>query len=480
MSKPYLENWDVVIGLEIHAQLASQTKIFAGDSATYSEQPNQNISTVTLGMPGALPVINEKAIELSVKMGLALGSEIRKKSVFSRKHYFYPDLPKGYQISQFDLPICEGGEVEFFVDGELKKVRIERAHMEEDAGKSTHRGGYSLIDYNRAGVPLLEIVTKPDMTSPKEAAEYARTVRSILRYLEVCDGNLEEGSMRCDCNISLKPKGAKELGIRTELKNINSFRFVEKALEFEISRQAALLEAGEKILQETRLYDSTKNKTFSMRAKEDAMDYRYFPEPDLLPAELTDEYIQKIRETLPELPKAKAERFQKEYGLPEYDSLVMTSDKAMSIYFEEVAKLSENSKAASNWIMGELLKNLKEDKVEFEDIKIEAASLAAMIKMIDSGEISGKIAKQVFLEMWKTGEDSSKIVKSKGLAQISDPKIVEDIIDKVLAASPGQIEQYRSGKSNLYGFFVGQVMKESRGQANPALINKFLKEKLES
>jgi len=480
VSKRYLENWDVVIGLEIHAQLASETKIFAGDSAKYTDEPNKNISTITLGMPGALPVLNDRAVELSVKMGLALGSKIKKNSVFSRKHYFYPDLPKGYQISQFDLPICEGGEVEFFVDDELKKVRIERAHMEEDAGKSTHRGGYSLIDYNRAGVPLLEIVTKPDMTSPKEAAEYARTIRSILRYLEVCDGNLEEGSMRCDCNISLKPKGAEQLGTRTELKNINSFRFVEKALEFEISRQAALLEAGEAIVQETRLYDSAKNKTFSMRAKEDAMDYRYFPEPDLLPAVLTDDYIQKIRETLPELPKAKAERFQSDYGLPEYDSLVMTSDKTMSIYFEDVAKLSKNSKAASNWIMGELLKNLKEDKVEFEDIKIEAASLAGMIQLIDSGKISGKIAKQVFQEMLKTGVYAKKIEESKGLAQISDPKLVEEIVDKVLAASPGQIEQYRSGKSNLYGFFVGQVMKESKGQANPALINKFLKEKLDS
>jgi len=480
MSKRYLEHWDVVIGLEIHAQLASKTKIFASDAAQYTDEPNKNISTVTLGMPGALPVVNDKAIELSVKMGLALGSQIRKKSVFSRKHYFYPDLPKGYQISQFDLPICEGGEIDFYVDGELKTVRIERAHMEEDAGKSTHRGGYSLIDYNRAGVPLLEIVTKPDMTSPKEAAEYARTIRSILRYLEVCDGNLEEGSMRCDCNVSLKPKGSERLGTRTELKNINSFRFVEKALEFEISRQAALLEAGEDIVQETRLYDSAKNKTFSMRAKEDAMDYRYFPEPDLLPVELSDEYIQKIRETLPELPKAKAERFQSEYGLPEYDSLVMTSDKTMSVYFEEVAKLSKNSKAASNWIMGELLKNLKEDKVEFEDVKIQAGSLANMIKMIDSGKISGKIAKQVFQEMWKTGDDAEQIVETKGLAQISDPKAVEEIVNKVLEASPNQIEQYRGGKSNLYGFFVGQVMKESKGQANPALINKFLKEKLDS
>lgn len=478
MPKRYLENWDVVIGLEIHAQLATDTKVFSGDSAKFSDHPNQNISVVTLGMPGALPVVNDKAIELSVKMGLALGSEIKKKSVFSRKHYFYPDLPKGYQISQFDLPICEGGEIEFFVDGELKKVRIERAHMEEDAGKSTHRGGYSLIDYNRAGVPLLEIVTKPDMETPREAAEYARTVRSILRYLEVCDGNLEEGSMRCDCNISLKPKGQKELGTRTELKNINSFRFVEKALEFEIARQASLLEAGEKIIQETRLYDSSKNKTFSMRAKEDAMDYRYFPEPDLLPVELTDAYIQKIKENLPELPKAKAERFQSEYGLPEYDSLVMTSDKTMSMYFEETAKLSGNSKAAANWIMGDLLKNLKEDKIEFEDIKISPVALGSMIKMIDSGKISGKIAKQIFLEIWKDGGDPAEIVEKKGLSQISDPALVEAIVDKVLENSPGQIEQYRSGKNKLYGFFVGQIMKESKGQANPDLVNKFLKEKL--
>lgn len=472
--------WDVVIGLEIHAQLQTKTKLFAGDGASFDSAPNENVSVVTLGMPGALPVLNEKAVELGVKIGLALGCEIGKKSVFSRKHYFYPDLPKGYQISQFDLPICGEGSIEFALDGKLKKVRIERAHLEEDAGKSTHRGGYSLIDYNRAGVPLLEIVTKPDITSAAEAAEYARTVRSMVRYLEACNGNLEEGSMRCDCNVSIKPAGQKELGTRTEIKNVNSFRFVEKSIEYEVSRQIALVEAGEKIVQETRLYDSTKNKTFSMRAKEDAMDYRYFPEPDLLPLVITDEFIENVRKSMPELPRAKALRFQSDYKVPEYDALVLTSDKAMSSYFEKTADKSGNPKASSNWIMGELLKRLKEDKIEFEEIKITPESLGSMIKMIDSGKISGKIAKQIFQEMWDGGGDPEKIVESKGLAQISDPAAVESIVDAVLAKSANQIEQYKAGKTNLYGFFVGQIMKESKGQANPELINKFLKEKLDS
>lgn len=470
--------WDVVIGLEIHAQLQTKTKIFAGDGTSFHSGANDNISTITLGMPGALPAINEKTLELGAKIGLALNCTIKKKSVFSRKHYFYPDLPKGYQISQFDLPLCENGYVEFSVDGEHKKINIERAHLEEDAGKSIHRGGYSLIDYNRAGVPLLEIVSAPEMTSPAEAAEYARTVRSIVQYLDACNGNLEEGSLRCDCNISIKPAGQKELGTRTELKNINSFRFIEKALEYEISRQISLKEAGEDITQETRLYDSTKNKTFPMRSKEDAMDYRYFPDPDLLPTVLTEEYIQKIKDSLPELPRAKAQRFQDEYKIPEYDALVLTSEKAMAFYFEEASKTSQNAKATSNWIMGELLKNLKEDKMEFKEIKIKPASLGEMIKMIDSGKISGKIAKQIFQDMWETGERPGVIVDKKGLAQISDPSEVEAIVDRVLAASQGQLEQYRAGKNKLYGFFVGQIMKESKGQANPELINKFLKEKL--
>lgn len=472
--------WDVVIGLEIHVQLQTQTKIFAGDGTSFKSAPNENISIITLGMPGALPAVNEKALELGVKIGLALGCDIKKKSVFSRKHYFYPDLPKGYQISQFDLPICEGGHVEFAVNGKLKKVQIERAHLEEDAGKSTHRGGYSLIDYNRAGVPLLEIVTKPDMTSAAEAAEYARTIRSIVQYLDACDGNLEEGSMRCDCNVSVKPADSEKLGTRTEIKNVNSFRFVEKAIEYEVSRQITLLESGESITQETRLYDSTKNKTFSMRAKENAMDYRYFPDPDLLPVVLSEDFIENIKSTMPELPRAKAQRFQDDYKLPEYDALVLTTDQVMATYFEEVATTCGNPKAASNWIMGEFLKSLKEDKLEFEDIKIKPASLGTLIKMIDSRKISGKIAKQVFQEMWTTGGDPASIVSAKGLAQISDPAVIKGIVNKVLTASPGQIEQYRNGKSNLYSFFVGQIMKESKGQANPGLVNKFLKEKLNS
>lgn len=473
-----LANWDVVIGLEIHAQLLTQTKMFAPDQASFSDAANEHVSAITLGMPGTLPVPNERAIEFSTKMGLALNGEIRHKSVFARKHYFYPDLPKGYQISQFDLPICENGYVEFALDGELRKIRIERAHMEEDAGKSTHRGGYSLIDYNRAGVPLLEIVSAPDMTTPAEAAEYARTIRSILQYLEVCDGNLEEGSMRCDCNISLKPKGQKELGVKVEIKNINSFRFIEKALEYEVTRQVALCEAGESISQETRLYDSSKNKTFSMRSKEEAMDYRYFPDPDLLAVELTDEYIEKVRQTLPELPRAKALRFQKNYGLPEYDALVLTTDKVMALFFEDVVKEGGDPKATSNWIMGDLLKNLKTEKMNFADLRFGASKLANLLKMIESSEISGKIAKNVFEEMWKSGEDPKDIVAKKGWAQISDPKAIEEIIEKVIKSNPNQSAEYKSGKTKLFGFFVGQVMKESKGQANPELANKILREKL--
>lgn len=474
-----MSNWDVVIGLEIHAQLQTETKMFASDASKFSNHPNENISVITMGYPGSLPVVNQKAIEYSIKMGLALNCDIKKTSVFSRKHYFYPDLPKGYQISQFDLPICENGEVEFMLNDELKKVRIERAHMEEDAGKSTHRGGYSLIDYNRAGTPLLEIVTAPDMTSPAEAAEYARTIRGILRYLDVCDGNLEEGSMRCDCNVSIKPAGAKELGTKVELKNINSFRFIEKALEYEISRQVALKEAGESIAQETRLYDSTKNKTFSMRSKEEAMDYRYFPEPDMLPVVLSDELIESVKSSLPELPRQKAKRFQADYGLPEYDSLVLTADKALAEYFETAAKTSKSPKATSNWIMGDFLKLLKEAKSEISDVKLSAESLGKLVALIDSGKITGKIAKQIFQEMWNDGGDPEAIVDQKGLAQISDPAEVEKIVSKVVEASPGQVEQYRAGKNKLFGFFVGQVMKESKGQANPELVNKFLKEKLE-
>lgn len=475
-----MSNWDVVIGLEIHAQLQTQTKVFAPEGASYTEEVNKNISEISLGYPGALPVVNERAIEHSIKIGLALNCKIRPTSVFARKHYFYPDLPKGYQISQFDLPLCEEGYLEFSLNGEIKKVGIERAHMEEDAGKSTHRGGYSLIDYNRAGVPLLEIVSKPDMTSGAEAAEYARTVRSILRYLDVCDGNLEEGSMRCDCNVSLKPKGQKELGTKVEIKNINSFRFIEKAIDFEILRQAALLEAGEVIHQETRLYDSTKNQTFGMRSKEEAMDYRYFPDPDLLPIHVSEELVESIKKELPELPIERAKRFTNEYGLPEYDALVLTADKALSEYFESTAVNSKNPKAASNWIMGDFLKRFNDSGLELEDVKITPEALGELILLIDDGKISGKMAKSVFDQMWDSGDHPDKIVKEKGLSQISDPKEVEKIVEKVIQNSPNQVEQYKGGKDKLFGFFVGQVMKESKGQANPDLVTKTLKEKLKS
>lgn len=474
-----MSNWDVVIGLEIHAQLQTQTKVFAPEAASYSADVNTNISEISLGYPGALPVVNEKAIEHSIKIGLALNCNIRQTSVFARKHYFYPDLPKGYQISQFDLPLCKEGFLEFSLNGEIKRVGIERAHMEEDAGKSTHRGGYSLIDYNRAGVPLLEIVSKPDMTSGAEAAEYARTVRSILRYLDVCDGNLEEGSMRCDCNVSLKPKGQKELGTKVEIKNINSFRFIEKAIDYEIQRQASLLESGESIHQETRLYDSTKNQTFGMRSKEEAMDYRYFPDPDLLPIYVSQEWIESIKKDLPELPIERAKRFTEDYGLPEYDALVLTADKALSEYFEQTALKSKNPKASSNWIMGDFLKRFNDSGLELENVKITPDSLGELILLIDEGKISGKMAKSVFDQMWDTGDSPEKIVKEKGLSQISDPKEVEKIVDKIIQNSPNQVEQYKGGKDKLFGFFVGQVMKESKGQANPDLVTKTLKEKLD-
>lgn len=471
-------DWEPVIGLEIHAQLLTDSKQFSTDSAHFGGGDNEHTSPVSLGMPGALPVPNDRAIEFSVKTGLALNCEIRRKSVFSRKNYFYPDLPKGYQISQFDEPLCEKGHVDYLLEGEMKRVGITRAHMEEDAGKSQHSGDFSLINLNRAGVPLLEIVSDPDIKSPAEAAEYARTVRTILRYLDVCDGNLEEGSLRCDCNVSIRKKGETKFGTKVELKNINSFRFVEKAIEYEIQRQIDCKETGEPIVQETRLYDPTKNRTFSMRAKEEAHDYRYFPDPDLLPVMIDDAYLDKIRSSLPELPLKRAQRFQEQYGLPAYDSFVLTTEKAMAEYFELAAKESNNPKAASNWVMGELLRSLNEAKVDIERSPISAANLAEMIRMIDAKEISGKMAKDVFNEMWKSAESPKQIVKSKGMSQITDPTAVGKIIDDVMAANAQAVADYRGGKSKLFGFFVGAVMKASKGQANPELVNEMLLTKL--
>jgi aspartyl-tRNA(Asn)/glutamyl-tRNA(Gln) amidotransferase subunit B len=470
--------YEAVIGLEIHAQLKTNSKMFCSDSTTFDAGDNENTSPVSVGMPGALPVVNAKAIEFSIKTGLALGCKINERSVFSRKNYFYPDLPKGYQISQYDQPICGPGALTFLVDGKKKTVTIERAHMEEDAGKSTHQGDYTLINYNRSGIPLLEIVSGPDLRSPREAAEYARTMHQILRYLDVCDGNLEEGSMRADCNVSVRKLGTEKLGTKVEIKNINSFRFVEKAIEYEIERQIDQVERGDKIIQETRLWDPDKNRTFSMRTKENAQDYRYFPDPDLLPVILTKEMIEKFRMELPELPIARAERFVQTLGLPETDALVLTGDRNLADYFEIVAETSGSPKAASNWVMTELLRELNSANKDVAASPIRPESLGKMIGLIEKGTISGKIAKQVFAEMWQTGKEADLVVKEKGLVQISDPDAVEKIIDEVLAANSDQVNDFRSGKVKLFGFFVGAVMKASKGQANPDTVNKILTEKL--
>lgn len=472
-------DWEPVIGLEIHAQLSTKSKMFSRDSTEFGKGDNENVSPVSLGLPGALPVINRQAVEFSIRTGLALNCRIREKSVFARKNYFYPDLPKGYQISQFDEPLCEEGYLEFPVGDKRKRVRIERAHMEEDAGKSTHHGDYSLINLNRAGVPLLEIVSGPDLRSPLEAAEYARAVRQILRYLDVCDGNLEEGSLRCDCNISIRKVGTEKFGTKVELKNINSFRFVEKALEYEIQRQIDCMESGEVIVQETRLYDSTKNKTFSMRSKEDAHDYRYFPDPDLLPVVVDKQWLERVKSNLPELPQARALRFETDYQIPQYDALILTQERDLADYFESAAKASNLPKAVSNWMMTELLRSLNDNKLDVQQSPISALHLAELVSMIESKEISGKMAKQVFQEMWKTKSSPKTLVKSMGMSQITDEGAIEKIIDEVMAQNQSSVDDYRGGKQKLFGFFVGQAMKASKGQANPETLNAILKRKLD-
>lgn len=471
--------FEAVIGIEIHVQLSTATKIFSSESTEFNAGDNENTSPVSVGMPGALPVVNKKAIEYSIMTGLALGCEIRRRSVFARKNYFYPDLAKGYQISQYDQPLCENGTISFKVEGVEKNVSIARAHMEEDAGKSSHHGDYTLINYNRAGIPLLEVVSGPDIRSPAEAAEYARTIRQIVRYLDVCDGNLEEGSLRCDCNVSIRKTGESKLGTRVEIKNINSFRFVEKAIEFEIERQIDAVERGEKIIQETRLWDPDKNRTFTMRTKEEAEDYRYFPDPDLLPIIVTDAMIEYCRKKLPELPLARAKRFQLEHSLPEYDAIVLTAEKSLADFYEETAKESNNFKSSSNWIMTEVLRELNADNKTIALSPIKPAQLGRMIALIDKGVISGKMAKAVFQEMWASGKDPEAIVADKGLVQLSDPTAIEKIINEVLATNIQMVADHKSGKKkNLFGFFVGAVMKASKGQANPEMVNRILQEKL--
>ena len=472
--------YEAVIGLEVHAQLQTNTKIFCGCETKFGEDANTRTCPVCIGMPGVLPVLNKKAVEYIVKTGLATHCTISSYSRFARKNYFYPDLPKGYQISQYELPVCEGGYVEVVVDGAIKRIGLTRIHLEEDAGKNLHQpeGGASLVDLNRAGTPLMEIVSEPDIRTPEEASEYLKKLRAILRYIEVSDADMEKGNFRCDANVSIRPKGSKEFGTRAEVKNVNSFKFVQKALEYEIKRQAQVLDDGGRVIQETRLFDSTKGVTFSMRSKEEAHDYRYFPEPDLVPIVVSRETVEAIGRAIPELPDARRERFVKEYGLPEYDAEMLTQSRSTAAYFEEAAKLSGQPKVVSNWMMGELMRLLNAEGKEIEDCPIKPGRLAGMIKMISDGVISTKIAKTVFEEMYKTGKDAETVVKEQGLVQVSDTGAIETIIDGVIRANPGQFADYKAGKEKLFGFFVGQVMKASKGKANPELVNQLLKKKL--
>ncbi len=473
--------WETVIGLEVHAQLATQSKIFSAAATAYGAEPNTQACTIDLGMPGVLPVLNAEAVRMAVKFGLAINAHIAPKSVFARKNYFYPDLPKGYQISQYDLPVVGNGKLDILVDGNVMTIGITRAHLEEDAGKSLHEDfhGLSGIDLNRAGTPLLEIVSEPDMRSAKEAVAYLKKLHSLVRYLEICDGNMQEGSFRCDANVSVRPKGQKEFGTRAEIKNLNSFRFVEKAINFEVERQIELIENGGKIVQETRLYDSVKDETRSMRSKEEANDYRYFPDPDLLPLEITDAFANEVRKTLPELPDAKRDRFKTQYGLGDYDAAVLTATRELADFFEAVtAEAGGDAKLSANWVMGDFSAALNKAGLEIDQSPVEATRLAGLIRRIADDTISGKIAKQVFEALWESQDTADEIIEKQGLKQITDTSAIEAIIDQIIADNPTQLEQYRSGKDKLFGFFVGQAMKATQGKANPQQLNDLLKAKL--
>ncbi|MDX1708347.1 MAG: Asp-tRNA(Asn)/Glu-tRNA(Gln) amidotransferase subunit GatB [Desulfobacterales bacterium] len=472
--------YEPVIGLEIHAQLKTKTKIFCACSTAFGAAPNTHTCPVCLGMPGVLPVLNKKVVEYTLRMALATGCDIEAVSRFARKNYFYPDLPKGYQISQYELPIARNGRVVVEVNGEIHQIGITRIHMEEDAGKLNHDPGrpVSQVDFNRTGVPLIEIVSEPDIRSPEAAGAYLRQLRAIVRYLGICDGNLEEGSFRCDANVSIRPAGAEAFGTRTEIKNLNSFKHVEKALHYEISRQREILIDGGKVTQETRLWNPEKNRTQSMRSKEEAHDYRYFPDPDLLPLVIADSWIETVRQDLPELPAEKKKRFVAEYRLPSYDAEILTADRELADYFEACLKQFDEPKTVSNWIMGSLLGWLNAEGKTIDRAPIAASQLAQLLKLVDDGTISGKIAKTVFEDMARTGKSARQIVEEKGLVQISDANALEDIVSAVLGANPSEVEAYQNGKTKLLGFFVGQVMKETRGKANPKLVNEILKEKL--
>jgi len=475
--------YEPVIGLEVHAQLLTRSKIFCGCSTSFGEEPNTQACPVCTGQPGSLPVINRKAVEFAIRLGLATSCRIAAYSVFARKNYFYPDLPKGYQISMYEYPLAEHGFIEIIFQGEKKRIGIIRIHMEEDAGKLKHgetpeTAPFSYVDFNRTGVPLVEIVSGPDIRSPQEAGEYLRRLRTILQYLEVCTGDMEKGTFRCDANVSVRPKGQAELGTRTELKNMNSFRHVEKALEYEIKRQIGALQDGEKVVQETRLWDTDQNITVSMRGKEEAHDYRYFPDPDLVPLRIDGKWIEEIQKNLPELPDQKKERFVEDYKVPEYDAEILTSTKAMANYFEDCVRLFSEPKTVSNWMMGDLLRELKRDEREIDQCRVTPKHLAEMLNMLKDGTISGKIAKDVFEEMYRTGDLPEKIVKDKGWVQILDTGEIEGTIEKVIQANPKLAEAYQKGKEKVFGFLVGEVMKETKGKANPKLVNELLRKKL--
>ena len=477
----YNKSWEAVIGLEIHVQLATKSKLFSGASTNFGALPNTQACDIDLALPGVLPVLNEEVLKMAVKLGKALNANINTPTSFARKNYFYPDSPKGYQISQMDKPIVEDGFLDIELeDGSSKRIGITRAHLEEDAGKSLHEDfeGQSGIDLNRAGTPLIEIVSEPDISSPEEAVAYLKSIHSIIKYLEISDGNMAEGSMRCDANVSVRKIDSKDLGTRTETKNVNSFRFVEKAIQYEIERQINEIETGNTITQETRLYDSQLNTTRPMRTKEFANDYRYFPEPDLLPVVLEDKFIKKVLEEMPEMPDEKKKRFVNEYNLSEYDSSLLAADKDLADFFEIATKESNAAKLSANWIMGELSAELNKENLNIQDSKITAKQIGKLVLRIEDSTISGKIAKEIFEKMWTTGQEVDAIIEEEGLQQVTDLSEIESMVNKVIDDNPDQLKQYLEGKERLFGFFVGQVMKESQGKANPAHVNQILKEKL--
>ena len=474
-------NWETVIGLEIHAQLNTKSKIFSSASTEYGAKPNSQACAVDLGLPGVLPVLNKEVVSKAIKFGLAVKAKINQRNIFDRKNYFYPDLPKGYQISQLDWPIVGEGQIEISVDNNTKVIGVTRAHLEEDAGKSIHDlyDEYTAVDLNRAGTPLLEIVSEPDMRSAKEAVSYAKKIHELVQYLDICDGNMQEGSFRCDANVSIRPAGDNKLGTRAELKNINSFKFLERAINLEVDRQQDILEDGGKVVQETRLYDSIKNETRSMRSKEEANDYRYFPDPDLLPVEISDELMSQIMTELPELPSEKKARYISEFELSEYDAGVLTSQKSLADYFEKAVSISNtNVKLCANWIMGDLLAALNKEQIDITNSPICAEDLSLLVSRIDDDTISGKIAKDVFKSMWNGEGSADEVIKEKGLKQITDSSEIESIIDSIIAANAPQVEQFKSGNEKIIGFFVGQAMKATGGKANPKQVNELLRKKL--